>query len=174
MSKSRFLRLFFVAFTMLICILPVECFVLYYDVKLSLPWHSYSWSRIHVSSWNEIIKVPTYGMVFFDRWTPIAMGLIIFIFSGFGRDATRGYRIVLYHLGLGYCFPSLAHPIDSQATMVPPNASGSTTVTEEPGNRAKLLFKWRKGSSARYDPSSSNISSPNKTAITDTDIVTAT
>ncbi|KAJ5573497.1 uncharacterized protein N7459_007924 [Penicillium hispanicum] len=166
MSKSRFLRLFLVAFTMLLAILPVQGYVLYYDLTLSLPWHSYSWSRLHGPSWNQIIKVPTYGVVFFDRWTPIAMGCIIFIFCGFGRDATRSYRMVLCYLGLGYCFPSLARPLDSQATIVPPNASGSRTMVGS-SDRAKRRFKWRKGSSARYATGVLE-SAPNKREVSQT------
>ncbi|KAJ5786368.1 uncharacterized protein N7503_011580 [Penicillium pulvis] len=144
MSKSRFLRLFFVAFTMLVIILPVQAYVVYYDLSLSLPWHAYSWSRVHHASWNQIIKVPTNGKVFFDRWTPIAIGIIIFIFCGFGRDAIRVYRMVLWRLGFGYCFPGVSRPLDSHATIQPPQASNSTTLVDSPRPQKKSLFKWRK------------------------------
>lgn len=144
MSKSRFLRLFFVAFTMLVIILPVQAYVVYYDLSLSLPWHTYSWSRVHHASWNQIIKVPTNGKVFFDRWTPIAIGIIIFIFCGFGRDAIRVYRMILWRLGFGSCFPRVSRPLDSHATIQPPQVSNSTTLVDSPRLQRKSLFKWHK------------------------------
>lgn len=151
MNKSGFLRLFFLAFTMLIAILPVQAYVVYYDMTLSLPWHPYSWSKIHGSAWYQIIKVPAHGVVFFDRWTPIASGFMIFIFFGFGRDATRMYRTMFWALGLGYCFPGVARPTDSQATVAtaPPNASNSTTLIGSTSSRVKLLFK-QMSTSSRY------------------------
>lgn len=143
MNKSGFLRLFFLAFTMLIAILPVQAYVIYYDIVLSLPWHPYSWSRIHGPSWYQIIKIPAHGSVFFDRWSPIASGFMIFIFFGFGRDATRMYRKMFWSLGLGYCFPGVARPEDSQATVAtaPPNATNSTTLIGSTGSKVRLFFK---------------------------------
>lgn len=151
MNKSGFLRLFLLAFTMLLAILPVQAYVVYYDMILSLPWHPYSWSRIHGPQWHTILKIAAYGHVFFDRWTPIASGFMIFIFFGFGRDAFRMYRTLFWSLGLGYCFPGVARPLDSHATgtAAPTNASNSTTLVGSVTSRAKLLFK-HKGSSTRY------------------------
>lgn len=150
MNKSGFLRLFFLAFTLLIAILPAQVYVVYYDLTLSLPWHPYSWNRIHGSEWNQIQKVATYGVVFFDRWTPIAAGFMIFIFFGFGRDATNMYRMMLRYLGFGYCFPGVSRPLDSRASAsVPaPNASNPTTLIGSASNRAKSFFN--KVSSSRY------------------------
>lgn len=148
MSKSGFLRLFFLAFTMLVAILPCEGYVVHYDLILSLPWHSYSWSRIHGPEWYEIAKFPTQGQVFFDRWTPIAAGFMLLIFFGFGRDATRIYRMFFWRIGLGYCFPVFACPTDSTT-----DGSLSTTPVGSTISRAKLLFSWRKGSASRYDVS---------------------
>lgn len=149
MNKSGFLRLFFLAFVMLVAILPVQAYVVYHNLTLSLPWHPYSWSEIHGPQWYKIIKVPTHGSIFFDRWSPIASGFMIFIFFGFGRDATRMYRILFWSLGLGYCFPGVARPLDSQHTVpVPPaNASNSTTLIGSTHSRIKLLFKFRRSSS---------------------------
>lgn len=147
MNKSGFLRLFFLAFTMLVAILPSEGYVVYYNLALSFPWHPYSWDRNHGPEWYQITKYPTQGQVFFDRWTPIAAGFMLFIFFGFGRDATRIYRMFLWRSGLGYCFPILARPTGSQAT----ESSHSTTLVGSTISRAKLLFSWRKGSASQYD-----------------------
>ncbi|KAJ5177139.1 uncharacterized protein N7482_003016 [Penicillium canariense] len=158
MSKSGFLRLFFLASTMLIAILPSEGFVVYYDLTLSLPWHRYSWSQIHGPEWYEILKYPTQGQVFFDRWTPIASGFMLFIFFGFGRDATRLYRMFFWRLGLGHCFPSLARPTDSQTTTSHTSGSSSAALVALTMSRAKLLFSWRKGFSPRGRQNSSSSS----------------
>lgn len=148
MSKSGFLRLFFLAFTMLVAILPCEGYVVYYDLKLSFPWHSYSWSRMHGPEWWVIGRYPTNGQVFFDRWSPIAAGFMLFIFFGFGRDATHIYQMFFWRLGLGHCFPVFARPTDST-----PEGSNTTTLVGSTISRAKLLFNWRKGSASRYDVS---------------------
>ncbi|KAJ5191832.1 uncharacterized protein N7498_010817 [Penicillium cinerascens] len=163
MNKSGFLRLFFLAFTLLIAILPAQAYVVYYDLTLSLPWHPYSWNRIHGPGWNQIQKVATYGVVFFDRWTPIAAGFVIFIFFGFGRDATKMYRTMLWYLGFGYCFPGVSRPLDSQASAsIPaPNASNSATLIGSASNRAKSFFSKasssRTGSNSTYDGSYNDI-----------------
>ncbi|KAJ5381850.1 uncharacterized protein N7496_004278 [Penicillium cataractarum] len=156
MNKSGFLRLFFLAFTMLVAILPSEGYVVYYNLKLSFPWHPYSWSRNHGPEWYQITKYPTQGQVFFDRWTPIAAGFMLFIFFGFGRDATRIYRMFLWRSGLGYCFPVLARPTDSQAT----ESSHSTTLVGSTISRAKLLFSRRKGSASHTGNNNSLSSHP--------------
>ncbi|KAJ5495132.1 hypothetical protein N7539_000248 [Penicillium diatomitis] len=145
MSKSGFLRLFFLASTMLVAILPTEIYVLYYDLTLSLPWHAYSWSAIHGPEWYVIQKFPTYGQVFFDRWTPIAAGYMLFIFFGFGRDATRIYHNFFWRIGLGHCFPMFAQPTDSTSSG---SGSNSTTLVGSTISRAKLLFYWGKGTNS--------------------------
>ncbi|CAI7603137.1 unnamed protein product [Penicillium glandicola] len=145
LSKSRFLRLFFLALSMLVCILPLQGYVIYNDIVLSLPWHAYSWSEMHRNGWNTIDKVPIDGTVFFDRWTPVASGFMIFIFFGFGRDATRMYRTVFWYIGLGYCFPSLEPPSDTHhSTPSPGHASTATTLVGSIGSRAKSLFSRHK------------------------------
>ncbi|KAJ5360368.1 Fungal pheromone STE3 GPCR [Penicillium concentricum] len=151
LSKSRFLRLFFLALSMLICILPLQGYVVYNDIRLSLPWHSYSWSEIHnEGAWHTIVKYPIDGTVFFDRWTPVASGFMIFIFFGFGRDATRMYRTVFWYLGLSYCFSSIEPPTDTNNTPSPGHASTATTLVGSIGSRARSLFSRQKESVATF------------------------
>lgn len=150
LSKSRFLRLFFLAFITFLTILPAEAYIVYYDVVVSLPWHPYSWSRIHGPQWYHIQKFPTQGQVFFDRYLPLSMGLVIFTFFGFGRDAMSMYRAALWYLGLGRCFPSVARPVDTQATTTrPANASSAATLVESTTTRAKRLFSQAKKRTSR-------------------------
>ncbi|KAJ5223439.1 hypothetical protein N7468_007981 [Penicillium chermesinum] len=148
MSKSRFLRLFLAAFTMLVAITPLQIYVFYMDIKLSLPWHPYSWHGGDELNWKSIPRVKTRGSVFFDRWTPVAMGFIIFAFCGFGRDAVNFYRAGLRRLGLGYCFPTLVHPLDSQASHSAPTTAGGTTLVGSTRDRVRQIFKWRMCSDA--------------------------
>ncbi|KAJ5512591.1 Fungal pheromone STE3 GPCR [Penicillium fimorum] len=147
LSKSRFLRLFFLALSMLICILPLQGYVVYNDIILSLPWHSYSWGDIHNrGKWHTIVKYPIDGTVFFDRWTPVASGFMIFIFFGFGRDATRMYRTVFWYLGLSYCFPRIEPPTDTHSTPSPGHVSTATTLVGSIGCHARSLFSHQKES----------------------------
>ncbi|KAJ5222001.1 uncharacterized protein N7469_010888 [Penicillium citrinum] len=142
LNKSRFLRLLSLGLTLLIGILPLEFYTFYYSLENSLPWHAYSWSRIHGPSWNTVIKVPVQGVVFVDRWAPIAAGFVIFGFFGFGRDATKIYCTILWCLGLGRCFPGVANPLDSQISGSPTAISNSTTLIGTIRDRSKLLF-WK-------------------------------
>ncbi|KAJ5836575.1 Fungal pheromone STE3 GPCR [Penicillium robsamsonii] len=147
LSKSRFLRLFFLALSMLICILPLQGYVVYNDILLSLPWHSYSWGEIHNGDkWHTIAKYPIDGAVFFDRWTPVASGFMIFIFFGFGHDAARMYRTVFWYLGLSYCFPCIEPPTDTHSTPSPGHISTATTLVGSIGSRARSLFSRQKES----------------------------
>lgn len=141
-NKSRFLRLFFLGFTMLLIILPVQCFVVYYNTMLSLPWHVYSWDRIHADSssqWDTIIKTPTHGHVFFDRWVPIAASVLVFIFFGNGKDANDLYQSFLRTLGLGKWFGSLSS-----------ESSRRSSTAASTSSRVKLLFHKKWTSSSRF------------------------
>lgn len=138
MNKSRFLRLFFLNFTMLLIILPIQCFVVYYNTWLSFPWHTYTWSAVHNPEWGVIVKVPTHGQAFFDRWVPIAASCLVFVFFGCGKDANELYRAFLRFLGFGRCFPCRL-PENRHESM-----AGST------GSRVKLLFHKRWSSTSRY------------------------
>ncbi|KAL4900182.1 hypothetical protein BDW74DRAFT_102792 [Aspergillus multicolor] len=105
-NKSRFLRLFFLASIMLLALIPLQTYVVYVQIKLSMPWHPYKWSLIHGhgSAWGQILKVHSGGKVYFDRWIPISAGYVAFIFFGTGRDAARMYRSLFRPLGLDCCF----------------------------------------------------------------------
>jgi pheromone a factor receptor len=129
---------------MLVAILPLQAYIVYADIHLSFPWHAYSWSNLHSGNWNTIHRVPTKGVVFFDRWTPVASGFMIFIFFGFGRDASHMYRTACWYLGLGLCFPSITAPDDSNTTPLQPlphnHVSTSTTLVETISSKARWLF----------------------------------
>ncbi|GKZ17358.1 a-factor receptor [Aspergillus brasiliensis] len=144
LTKSRFMRLFLIAFIMLWAIIPVQTYVVASNIIVTQPWHPYSWSVVHPSNWNEVIKVPVEGRVFYDRWIPVASGYMFFIFFGSGRDAFVMYRAILFFLGFGNCFASLQSSSANGSS-----ASGSL------GSRAKLLLNRRWTTTARTYPNSS-------------------
>ncbi|PYI00798.1 a-pheromone receptor PreA [Aspergillus sclerotiicarbonarius CBS 121057] len=129
LTKSRFMRLFLLAFVMLWAIIPVQTYVVSSNIILTQPWHTYSWSTLHSPNWNKVIKVPTGGHVFYDRWIPVASGYVFCIFFGSGRDASKMYCKIVGFLGFGYFFASLQSSAANGS-----HATGSTS------SRAKLLF----------------------------------
>lgn len=150
-NKSRFLRLFLLAFTMFLAILPTQAFVVWKNVTLSLPWHSYSWSTLHGPKWDKIFKIPTNGQVFFDRWIPIASGFMFFIFFGCGRDASKMYISICRYFGLGSC---LAGGQTSSTGTTSSTAGGSVN------SRVKLLFRKKTSSATRsVSPITSSLTS---------------
>ncbi|KAL4916795.1 pheromone A receptor-domain-containing protein [Aspergillus aurantiobrunneus] len=130
LSKSRFLRLFFLSFIMLLVLTPVQAYIVYMQIKMGLPWHSYSWETVHGSSWSTIEMVPTGGEVYFDRWIPVGAGFMAFAFFGCGRDASMMYRLVLRPFGLDCCFSRLQ---TNSTGSFPHDTSGSS------GSRAHLI-----------------------------------
>ncbi|GKZ95246.1 a-factor receptor [Aspergillus niger] len=138
LTKSRFMRLFLIAFIMLWAIIPVQTYVVASNIIVTQPWHSYSWSVAHPPNWNEVIKVPVEGRVFYDRWIPVASGYMFFIFFGSGRDALVMYRAISIFLGFGNCFTSLKS-----------SSANSSSASGSLGSRAKLLFNRRWTTTAR-------------------------
>ncbi|KAF2452296.1 GPCR fungal pheromone mating factor, partial [Lineolata rhizophorae] len=96
-TASRFVRLFCMTLILIVGTLPVQVYVLAYN--MSGPLQPYSWSEVHGDSWDTIMTVPSYGTVLFYRWTWIVMGFLVFVFFGMGRDASSMYRRWLEKLG---------------------------------------------------------------------------
>ncbi|MCJ1388307.1 a-factor receptor [Xylographa bjoerkii] len=106
LTRSRFLRLFAVAFIVVAIVLPVQAYILY--TNAIFPQIPYSWAAIHdPATWNEIVMVPTAGAVTFDRWIRIALGVVVFACFGTGQEAVRMYKAWLCALGLARVFPAL-------------------------------------------------------------------
>ncbi|KAL8646400.1 MAG: hypothetical protein Q9210_006166 [Variospora velana] len=89
-KKQRYQEL---AITALLCF-GTPIYILYELYRnASHPLLPYSWDLIHApSTWMNIIMVPQHGIVPLDRWMPIILGILIFVFFGMGSDATRMYR----------------------------------------------------------------------------------
>lgn len=130
---------------MLLAILPTQVYVLIVDIQLSLPWHEYSFAKIHGPDWNTIIKVATHGQIFFDRWIPIGGALSLFVFFGFGKDATSMYRSIFVKLGIEHWFPSKSHSVIFSGKSM--SSSGSKLYLFS--IRAKRVFTWKQYTTSR-------------------------
>ena len=120
---------------MLLGSFPVQLYVLYFNITASWPWSPYSWSAVHGPHWGEIEKLPANGQVFFDRWIQITAGFLLFVFFGFGKDATLMYRSWLLKFGMGRFLTTLNHPhIVSQRQISSSTRFGSFS------SRAKMIF----------------------------------
>lgn len=144
-NKSRFLRLFALSMTLILVLLPVQAYVFYRN--LSYPRGPYSWSDVHPQNWSSIILVvPTQGAVTFDRWIQIGIGFLVFIFFGFGKDATLMYRSWLIKVGLGKVFPGLSHPhIPSKSSEM--RSSSLSGRIGSMSSRARLIFSRKQSRS---------------------------
>lgn len=131
-NKSRFMRLFVMSFIMILAITPIQIFV--FITNIAVPHHAFSWRGIHSEDWNTIIKVPTGGVVIYDRWLRLACGILVFMFFGTGRDAMTMYRAWLIKLGLGRVFPSLIKPHNARSNTF---ASSAWAIIS---GKARLLF----------------------------------
>lgn len=67
----------------------------------------------------------------YDHWIPLAVGIVVFVFFGFGRDAVNMYRSGLLAVGLGKIIPSL--DTDSRGSTIGTISSFSS--------KARMLFK---------------------------------
>lgn len=133
---------------MLLGSFPVQLYVLYMNLTTTAPVPAYTWENAHGPDWGDIdnSKVPASGIVQFDPWIHVTAGFLLFVFFGFGKDATMMYRSILLKLGLGRVFPSLKHPhIFDQRK----GSASSSTRFGSIGSRAKLFF--RKMSSSGND-----------------------
>jgi len=134
LTKSRFMRLFWLSILLILVVLPVQYYVLV--VNVSHPFVKYSWNEVH-ADWGNISSIPTNGAVIFDVWIQIAVGFAVFFFFGLGQDARNMYSKWLLKIGLGRVFPSLgrrSHPEQ-------PAHSSSTSST-----RALFSKRWSRSS----------------------------
>lgn len=139
-NKSRFLRLFILSTTLIVVFLPIAIYV--FTRNLEYPRVPYSWSKVHSAGWSElIIRVPTSGTVNFDRWLNVGTGYAVFLFFGFGSDATMMYRSWLLKLGFGRVFPKFHHPhLNLNHRTGSAARSSNATKVGSMSSRAKLIF----------------------------------
>jgi pheromone a factor receptor len=101
LTTKRFIRLFCLALIMILFVLPLQMYVFYTNIIPMLPLQPYSWSNVHGPDFGEIIKIPTGGVLKPDRWIPIGLSVLLFVFFGLGQDAMKMYRSFFKSIGLG-------------------------------------------------------------------------
>ena len=135
LTKNRFTRLFLMALTLIVVIIPVETYILYiFAIKIDL---SYDWALVHGSDWGSIILTPTGGSVQYDRWIQVGLGFAVFVFFGLGHDAQEMYRKFMLRLGMGRIFPTLRLSKTEKRRLRA--SAGSETVSD--GSRVHLFAK---------------------------------
>jgi len=123
LTKSRFLRLFFMSLALTVLGLPIQFYALYQNTIF--PLVPYSWSRVHGPGWWDIILIPTNGGVTLDRWIQLAVGFTVFVFFGLGHDMKKMYRSWLLAVGFGRIFPSMGRSTQQTGGQRPHSQSES-------------------------------------------------
>lgn len=103
-TKRRFARLLIMSLVLIFVLLPVQAYVLIWNVQGGPYLTVYRWNR---SKWHDIVVIPTGGEVQFDRWLQAVFGFGIFALFGAGRDAREMYRMALLRIGMGKIWPCL-------------------------------------------------------------------
>ncbi|OCL01461.1 hypothetical protein AOQ84DRAFT_444170 [Glonium stellatum] len=156
-TKSRFLRLFIMSFIMILIILPLQFYILFKNVQLvSAP---YSWSNVHGPNWNEVITLPSFGVVIFDRWIRVADGFLVFLAFGTGTDAGKLYRSWLIWMKMGKAFPSLYRSHGSEQSQ---KGSGWSL-----SNKAKRVFSQQDSHPSLLSPTTTRSASSIPISTTD-------
>ena len=136
LTKNRFLRLFLLSITLVLTFIPLQFYVLYVN-SVNPPLIPYSWNLVHGSEWEDIMLIPTGGVVYYDRWIQLALGFGVFIFFGTGQDAQTMYRKWLLKAGFGRLFPGLYRQ-NNRRGILP-----TRSQTESFGSRTRSFFKER-------------------------------
>ena len=146
LTTRRFLRLFFMAMTFIIILLPVQAFVLYKNSATQLI--PYSWQKVHSqTAWDDIAFVPTQGIVAFDRWIQLVIGFAVFFFFGLGVDAIEMYRQCFSKISLCNVFwGAVANP--SNRDLSRSNGSRESSVSSNARLFVARVFKGTSTSSA--------------------------
>ena len=119
--------------------LPAQFYVLYKNTTYTMV--PYSWSRVHGSSWWDIVLIPSHGTVLFDHWIQLAVCTTIFAFFGLGQDAMKMYRRWFLTIGFDKLFPSL--------NPTTPTASASSSYS----SRAQMFLKEKFSRGSNYTTS---------------------
>ncbi|KAL1991683.1 hypothetical protein VTN49DRAFT_4991 [Thermomyces lanuginosus] len=176
MNAHRFLRLFWLSSIMILIILPLQTWVFYTQVVAAIPFHPFSWEKVHGPDWNTIVMVDTLNQVQYQPWISVGGSVLLFLFFGLSPESLEMYRQYLVRLGLGRWFPSLNTPR--------PPTSFTFKFFSRISKGAQSLFSWtasRSIATFASFPSSfsaklsnqSRSSSDEKQTITPVDTITA-
>ncbi|KAK5020425.1 hypothetical protein LTR60_000524 [Cryomyces antarcticus] len=134
-TKSRFMRLFIMSQILIFAFVPIQVYIFY--LNMQLPLLPYSWNEVHsAAAWAQIVMIPSFGTVLFDRWIRVVCGFLVFVFFGVGADAVLMYMSWLLALGCGRIFPSLKREGNGRSS--PKHSLGSW------GEKAKLVLSGKR------------------------------
>ncbi|KAL2350336.1 a-pheromone receptor PreA [Cryomyces antarcticus] len=134
-TKSRFMRLFIMSQILIFAFVPIQVYIFY--LNMQLPLLPYSWNEVHsAAAWAQIVMIPSFGTVLFDRWIRVVCGFLVFVFFGVGADAVLMYKSWLLALGCGRIFPSLKREGNGRSS--PKHSLGSW------GEKAKLVLSGKR------------------------------
>jgi hypothetical protein len=141
-NRSRFVRLFAICLVWLAISIPLEIYAI--SRQAAVEHFPFDWASVHdPAKWSTIEMIPSGGRVVFTRYVWLGSAMMVFLFFGFGRDASRMYAKGLRGLGLGKCLPFLN---DQQRT--PGRTTSHTGTMNSVSSKARLLFGRRKSSSS--------------------------
>ncbi|MCJ1308184.1 a-factor receptor [Agyrium rufum] len=149
LTTSRFMRLFSISLLFVLVVLPVEGYILYRNT--SFPLEPYSWKANQATAWSDIILVPSYGTVEFDRWIRIALGVALFLCFGLGREMSKLYQRWAVKCGLGKFWTALIAERLPSHRQILSFSNGSRRSSMVGKAKEYLVQKWMgRGSPARY------------------------
>lgn len=98
-SKSRYVRLFLLSFSGIVCLLPMSLDLVIRMILAQPSRNGYSWAQTHPSDWADNIYRFAWrnldGGELTVRWAQIAFGYPIFALLGLGKEARPLYRATL-------------------------------------------------------------------------------
>lgn len=138
-NRSRFVRLFSICILWLMISIPLQIYVI--TQQASTPHTPFNWDLVHdPEAWQNIRMIPSNGSIAYTRYIWLVSAFMVFVFFGFGRDATKMYAKGLCAIGLDKCLPILKDdPVPARST------SHSGTINSV-SSKAKMLLT-RKSSS---------------------------
>lgn len=150
LTESRFLRVFLLAFLLVLIFLPLQIYEFYLNV--SHPLSPYSFDLIHnSSSWMDIIMVPQHGVVPLDRWITIILGILLFVFFGLGSDATKMYRKwwLRLKLRIGTSLSGVHNTSATPHSQSPNSKHGSESLATLLFSLCRRSLSWRRSSTSQ-------------------------
>lgn len=133
-NRSRFVRLFGICLVWLCISVPLQIYVV--SQQAAVKHLQFDWNLVHdPEAWRTIEKAASGGRIPYPQYIWLGSAFMVFVFFGFGRDATRMYAKGLRGLGLGRCLPFLNNH------HTPPGRTASHAGTmNSVSSKARLLF----------------------------------
>lgn len=138
-NKSRFVRLFSICILWLMISIPLQIFIVIQQA--ATPHTPFNWDLVHDPVvWQSIDLMRSNGRIAYTRYIWLAGAFAVFVFFGFGRDATKMYAKGLRAIRLDKCLPFL------KDERLPARSTSHSGTINSVSSKARLLF-GRKSSS---------------------------